>query len=285
MDEFINIPEATLAQPQLKAGDISFVNYSDKGGPFKNRVIFNCFAFSFVQNGQKHIYRSSENTVLKAGSAMLIPEGNSIIAEHSLDSNPYSSFLIFFPGHMARDFLAAHVPHRKTNQPAQQRAPYIHFELNNYLQEYVRGMQLLVQNRSSLSVAVARHKLEELLLVIYELFPVELLSMFVNNTRELSLKTIVENNLLNKLNLDELSFLANRSLSSFKRDFERAYGIPPQKYMRERRLEIACTELAKGKQPGELYLASGYESLANFCTAFKKKYSLSPGAYRQQNSH
>jgi AraC-like DNA-binding protein len=284
MEPYIHIPEATLAQPQLKAGDISFINYSDKGGPFKNRVIFDCFAFSFVQNGQKHIYRSSENTVLKAGSAMLIPEGNSIIAEHSLNVGPYSSFLIFFPGQLGRDFLATQKLPAKNIRPAQQQFPYIHFELNTYLHEYVRGMQLLVQHGKSLSAAVAHHKVEELLLVIYELFPTELLSLFFDGTGDLSLKNLIENNLLNKLNLDELSFLANRSLSSFKRDFERTYGLPPQKYIRERRLEIARAELAKGKQPGELYLAAGYESLANFCTAFKKKYNLSPGNYRQQSN-
>lgn len=283
MEAFIQIPEATRTQPQLTAGSISFINYSDKSGPFKNRVLFNCYAFSFVQYGQKHIYRQSENTVLKAGQAMLIPEGNSIIAEHSLDDNPYSSFLVFFPGQMARDFLAAQKVKGICVSP--QQVPYIHFELNAYLQEYVKSMRQLVQGGQLLSAAMARHKLEELLLVMFELFPSELLAIFFDNIRELSLKTLVENNLLNKLSLDELSFLANRSLSSFKRDFERAYGIPPQKYMRERRLEIARAELAKGKQPNELYLTSGYESLANFCTAFKKKYRLSPGAYRQQNVH
>jgi AraC-like DNA-binding protein len=284
METYIHIPEATLAQPQLKAGDISFINYSDKGGPFKNRVIFDCFAFSFVQNGQKHIYRSSENTILKAGDAMLIPEGHSIIAEHSLNDGPYSSFLIFFPGQFGRDFIARQRSSIKSNYAAPQ-APYIHFELNNYLQEYVRGLRSLVNNGKPLSAAIAHHKLEELLLVVYELFPVELQSIFLDGAGELPLKNLIENNLHNKLGLDELSFLANRSLSSFKRDFERTYGLPPQRYIRERRLELARAELTKGKQPAELYLAAGYESLANFCTAFKKKYNQSPGAYRQQNNY
>jgi AraC-like DNA-binding protein len=283
MEAYIRVPETTKAQPQLKCGDISFVNYSDKGGTFKNRVIFDCFAFSFVQNGQKHIYRSGDNILLQTGYAMLIPEGNSIIAEHSLDNDPYSSFLIFFPGQFGRDFLALQKPHSKNRRV--QQLPYLHFKLNEYLHEYVKSMKFLVQHQLPLSAELAQHKLEELLLAIYELMPAELISVFSDNIRELSLKTLVENNLLNRLDLDELSFLANRSLSSFKRDFERAYGVSPQKYMRERRLEMACAELAKGKQPGELYLAAGYESLANFCTAFKKIYSLSPGAYRQQNNH
>jgi len=283
MESYIRVPETTKVQPQLKCGDISFVNYSDKGGPFKNRVIFDCFAFSFVQNGQKHIYRSGNNILLQTGYAMLIPEGNSIIAEHSLDDHPYNSFLILFPGQLGRDFLALQKLPVKNNSKHQ--VPYIHFKLNEYLHEYIKGMQLLVQHNLPLSVALARHKLEELLLAIYELIPAELNAIFFNNAYDMPLKTLVEKNLFNKLDLDELSFLANRSLSSFKRDFERAYGVSPQKYMRERRLEIACAELAKGKTPGELYLAAGYESLANFCTAFKKRYNFSPGTFRQQNNH
>lgn len=275
--EVIQVPAATQAQPQLSAGGISFVNYRDRGGPFRNRVLFDRFAFSFVQNGQKQIYRAAKNTVLSAGQGMLIPEGNSIIAEHSDNDEPYHSVIIFFPGELGRRFLQKHLP--STGQVTESRAPFIHFKVHSYLQLCINQIKGLIESRAPISEALALHKLEELLLVMAEQYPAELQHLFGGLTSP-SLKILVENNLMNKLSLEELAFLANRSLASFKRDFEKTYGLPPQRYIRERKLELALEELLAGKTPTELYLDYGYENLSNFNTAFKRRYGHPPAAYR-----
>lgn len=274
--DIIQVPNATRSQQQITAGPVSFVNYCDKGSLFRNRVVFNRYAFSFVQNGQKQIYRLAEHTVLKAGHGMLIPEGHSIIAEHSFNTEPYHSVIIFFPGDLAREFVARHLPatHQTENIP-----PYIHFSTNTYLNEYIQNLRKLIEAGEQLSETVAIHKLHELLLVMTELYPEQLQSMLGSKV-PLPLKKLIENNLFNGLSLDELAFLANRSISSFKRDFEKLYGLSPMRYIRERKLELAANDLLHGKNPSELYLVYGYENLSNFNTAFKKKYGQPPAAYR-----
>jgi AraC-like DNA-binding protein len=94
---------------------------------------------------------------------------------------------------------------------------------------------------------------------------------------------LVEQHLMEHLSLEELAFLSHKSLSSFKRDFERSYGISPGKFIRERKLELASKELLQGKSPSELYLEYGYESLSNFIQAFKKKYGYTPSAFRKSS--
>ncbi|WP_414688596.1 helix-turn-helix domain-containing protein [Mucilaginibacter sp.] len=59
-------------------------------------------------------------------------------------------------------------------------------------------------------------------------------------------------------------------------------AYPPQKYIRDRKLESACTELKKGRKASELYNTYGYENLSNFNTAFKKRFGVTPAAYGQQ---
>ena len=281
--DIISVPNAVKHQAQIKAGEISFVHYHDKGSLFKNHVVFDQYAISFVLNGQKEIYRATENTILRTGQAMLIPQGNSIIAEHSLNKDPYSSFIVFFPGSLVTDFLAKYPQTANRINPPEHILPYIHFASTLYLNEYVKSIQTLISGGHQLSYAIALHKLEELLLVIYELFPAQLTALFSKHQdiSQLSLKNIVESNLFNNLTLDELAFLANRSRSTFKRDFEKAYNISPQKYIRERKLEAACSELLKGRQASEIYDTYGYENLSNFNTAFKKKFGVTPAAYRQ----
>jgi len=275
--EMIRVPQATRNQPQIAAGDIVFLDYRDRGSLFRNRVLFDCYAFSFVQNGQKQIYRAAGNTILKPGHGMLIPEGNSIIAEHSDNAEHYHSVIVFFPGSIGREFMASRPLWVTGEHPA---APYIYFETNAYIQEYVRNIRALIAGRQSLSPDLALLKVQELLTAMHELAPDLLWAMFGQPANP-SLKNLVEDNLMNPLTLEELAFLANRSLSSFKRDFQKAYGLSPQKYIRERRLEMACTELSRGKLASELYLDFGYQHLSNFNTAFKRKYGVTPADYRQ----
>lgn len=275
----IPVPEAVKQQAQLSAGEISFVNYLESGGFDKNRVVFNQFAISFVLNGQKAVYRHDENTIIKPGYGILIPEGNSIMAEHSLNKDKYNSFIIFFPAQLLHSFLANQ--QQRISAKLKRTPDYILFERTSYLSAYIDQMQTLIEQRQALSPAMAVHKLNELLLNLYELYPDELFAIAgAQSKAEKSLKNLIEHNLFNNLTLDELAFLANRSLSSFKRDFQKLYGISPQKYIRERKLETACADLAAGKKATELYLVYGYESLSNFNTAFKKKYGTTPAGWQ-----
>jgi len=159
--------------------------------------------------------------------------------------------------------------------------PYIHFRTNAYLLEYVRNLRALIASGQGLSEQMATLKVNELLTAIHELAPDLLASMFAPGSNH-SLKAVVENNLMNQLTLEEFAFLANRSLSSFKRDFQKTYGVSPQRYIRERRLEMASADLANGRSAGEVYLDYGYQHLSNFNTAFKKKYGLTPSDYRSR---
>lgn len=155
------------------------------------------------------------------------------------------------------------------------------FAQTGYVKDYVRGICTLITNGITVSETLVFHKMEELLLILIENHPAHFMSLFQSKPDHNNglLKNIVENNLMQNLTLEELAFLAHKSLSSFKRDFEKAYSISPGKYIRERKLELALTELMQGKSPSQLYLDYGYESLSNFIHAFKKKFGCTPKEY------
>lgn len=284
--EAITVPEAVKDKPQIKTGDISFVYYRERGDIFRNQVVFNQCAISFVLNGQKEIYRHADCTIIRPGQGMVIPQGNTLIAEHVVKDTSadelYSSFIVFFPERLVAVFFIKHAI--DTKNKIGDVPPYILFANTVYLNEYLKGVRALVDDGHSLSYPLTLHKLEELLLIIYELYPTQLTALFApdKTDADLSLQKLIENNLFNNLTLDELAFLANRSLSSFKRDFERTYGLSPQKYIRDKKLEAACTELKKGRKASELYDTYGYENLSNFNTAFKKRFGVTPAIYGQQ---
>ncbi|WP_051350024.1 SDR family NAD(P)-dependent oxidoreductase [Dyadobacter alkalitolerans] len=63
----------------------------------------------------------------------------------------------------------------------------------------------------------------------------------------------------------------------FKKDFYKIYRITPQRWLTQRRLELAHYFLAKkNRRPIEVYLQTGFENLSHFSYAFKKQFGITP---------
>ena len=76
---------------------------------------------------------------------------------------------------------------------------------------------------------------------------------------------------------EEFSKLTGRSLSGFKRDFQKTFGMPPRKWLQEKRLNEAKHLIEiKNKRPSSIYLDLGFESLSHFSQAFKKRFGKTP---------
>lgn len=71
------------------------------------------------------------------------------------------------------------------------------------------------------------------------------------------------------------------SPSALQRQFRQAFGCSIEGYRRDVRLERAYVQLQRGgRSVAEVADAAGYTSAANFATAFKRKYGLSPKQVR-----
>lgn len=70
------------------------------------------------------------------------------------------------------------------------------------------------------------------------------------------------------------------------RSFSAAFGMPPLKYLNQKRLTAAVNLLfSTDKKIHEIALAVGYESTNHFINLFKKEYGTTPQAYREAASH
>jgi AraC-like DNA-binding protein len=282
----ISITDSIAGHARIKSGAITFVHFKENIDRNKYRYVFDQYAISFVLNGKKEIFGATENTIVTAGQGILTPQGNAILSDHRLQQNEYARIILLFPVDLVRDFLIKHQLLLDRPNPQANKTSHLHFTCSSYLREYVKNITGLIRSGDPLSYPLALHKLEELLLALYESYReplIALLSQHIGGD-ELSLKSIVESNLFTNLTLGEMAFLSNRSLSSFKRGFEKAYGLSPQRYIRERKMDIARIELSAGKRPGDLYLTYGYDSLSNFDTAFKRRFGVSPSAYHQNSA-
>jgi len=94
---------------------------------------------------------------------------------------------------------------------------------------------------------------------------------------KLDIADFMEKNYTHNLTIERFSILTGRSLITFKRDFKNAYHTTPQKWILQKRLELAHYKLSeKGRKPKDVYLATGFENLSHFSHAFKKRFGYAP---------
>ena len=122
-------------------------------------------------------------------------------------------------------------------------------------------------------------KFEELMLYLLQKygrkFELYLYSLIIKESSPF--KKIVESKIHSNLKLEEIAFLCNMSLSTFKRYFIKEYKVSPGKWLQDKRLQKVKETLEQGNlKPSDIYLDFGYNSLSNFSAAFKNKFGFSP---------
>jgi AraC-like DNA-binding protein len=83
------------------------------------------------------------------------------------------------------------------------------------------------------------------------------------------------------LDVPELARAARLSPAHFSREFVRAFGETPHRYLLTRRLERAAALLrTTDRSVADICMTVGLRSVGSFTTSFGRVYGLSPTAYR-----
>ncbi|WP_317899892.1 AraC family transcriptional regulator [Aurantibacillus circumpalustris] len=99
---------------------------------------------------------------------------------------------------------------------------------------------------------------------------------------ELKFREIMTSNYMYNLGLEDYANLCSKSLSSFKRTFEKMFGTTPGKWLLESRLQRAASLLTHSDLSiTQVAFESGFEDLSHFSRSFKIRFKIAPLKYRQ----
>jgi AraC family transcriptional regulator, exoenzyme S synthesis regulatory protein ExsA len=119
---------------------------------------------------------------------------------------------------------------------------------------------------------------------LLETYPHELLlfqGSLTKNNSDLEIRKVVELNMNNKLSVEELAFLCNLSISTFKRRFEGIYNTSPSNWFLQQKMKMAENLLLnRFERPGEIFHKIGYENHSSFTKSFKKIYGVTPKKFQ-----
>jgi AraC-like DNA-binding protein len=101
------------------------------------------------------------------------------------------------------------------------------------------------------------------------------------NRHLLRAKDMVDARYREALDVAALARAAHLSEAHFIREFRRAFGETPHRYLLTRRMERAAALLRHtDRTVADICLTVGLRSIGSFTTAFTRTYGLSPTAYR-----
>ncbi|ELY2010651.1 Transcriptional regulator, AraC family protein [Flavobacterium psychrophilum] len=270
-----NIPEIYI---QNKKANLDLLVYDFKmtNDVVKSKVNLSMNMFSFLQVGKKHVHFADTSVAVNSKQSLLLKKGNWLWTELLDTEAIYYCKLFFFSEEKLTHFLSKH-----TNNiaPDKDEIPYFVIENDNYIAAYLDTLSILDRASSDYSEQLLSVKFEEIMLYLlykygrkFEFYLHSLIS------KEISpFKKVVESNVYLNLKLEEIAFLCNMSLSTFKRHFTTEYNEAPGKWLQEKRLQRAKEILQEGQlKPSDIYLDMGYNNLSNFSIAFKNKFNISP---------
>ncbi|TDR94133.1 helix-turn-helix transcriptional regulator [Enterovirga rhinocerotis] len=100
--------------------------------------------------------------------------------------------------------------------------------------------------------------------------------LLLNRARDL-----IEDRLGAEFSFQELASEAGVGIATLRRLFRDAYGCTIYEYVRIRRLEMARLLLEDGKPVATAAALAGYTSSANFATAFRRRFGITPSRARE----
>lgn len=146
------------------------------------------------------------------------------------------------------------------------------------LRSYVLSLQPYDELLNTENVMLRTIKVKELVFLLLSVSP-ELKEVLFDFSEpgKLDLEAFMNKNFRFNVPLERFAYLTGRSLSTFKRDFEKIFSSRPGKWLQERRLQEAYFLIKeKGVAPKEVYIDVGFEDLSHFSFAFKKMYGVAP---------
>ena len=287
--EIFNLPFDIFPGTEIQPEEIIIHEYAVRKGSMKDRSILHTNAISLVLQGEKTMHFAEKTVEANDNEIHFLSAGNCLASIDLTKQEIFRSILIFFTNKVLTEFCLKYdlFVSLQKRQKAITPEPFVSFRKDDFIRNYISSLQLLLNGTQSISVEMKRLKFGELMLYLLEKHPLAILSFQATqktNSVDVNLRKVVETNITNNLSVEELAFLCNVSVSTFKRRFAEIYGTSPNKWLFKQRMEIAARLLHHhNEKPGEVFYKVGYENHSSFSQSFKQAFGITPKGYQAQH--
>ncbi len=242
---------------------------------FKNEIALEHHSFARIISGEMKVVQADHSYLFGPGDTLLFPSNQlSTLIKNPKDGLPYRAIVIFFRPERLKEFYAENHPQYTKANNYQVKTYRKHPMLESFFASLVPYFDL----ESGLPEKIISVKIEEAITILRALDPnIDNVLADFSQLEKINIVEFMERNYMFNMNIEKFGHMTGRSLTTFKRDFKKAFNTTPQKWLIEKRLVLAHQQLAKkGRKPIDVYLETGFENLSHFSFAFKKHFGYPP---------
>ncbi len=263
--------------------DIKLSCYEDKF--FKSDIMFDQHMLIWFISGETKIVQSDATYIFKKGDIFLIPRNQlATIINYPKDGQPHKTVVMHLSTTRLRDFYL-----KQDVKPTVLESQKILSYNNHPLLESCLSSLIPYFEMKDLPEDIASLKITEAISILRTIDKgIDNVLANFEEPGKIDLVSYMEKNFMFNLPLEKFGYLTGRSLTTFKRDFSKAFNSTPQRWLTKKRLELAHYQFVeKKKKPMDVCYEVGFENISHFSFAFKKQYGYTPSALvgRQDTGH
>lgn len=252
--------------------DIKLSCYEDKF--FKSDIMFDDHMLIWFISGETKIVQADATYQFKQGDIFLIPRNQlATIINYPKDGHPHKTVVMHLTATRLKDFYAnLHV------KPKALELQKVLIYKDHPLLESCLSSLIPYFDMKDLPEDIASLKIKEAISILRTIDKgIDNVLANFQDPWKIDLVSYMEKNYMFNLPLEKFGYLTGRSLTTFKRDFGKSFNMTPQRWLTQKRLELAHYHLVeKKKKPGDVCYEVGFENVSHFSFAFKKQFGYSP---------
>jgi AraC-like DNA-binding protein len=229
----------------------------------------------FLLKGSIKAYDGSKRYTMQPGDYVIARKNHLIRYTKLKENDQFENIIITLDEPFLKQFLERHPCNVKKSDYGDS---FLVVEDNSLFKNYIQSLEPYYTRGLELDETFSDIKREELLLILLRLEP-DMCNFLFNFgiPGKIDLEDYMNRNFRFNISLERFAFLTGRSLSSFKRDFQKTFGTTPGNWLKKKRLDEAYFQISKQSQkPSDVYLEVGFEDLSHFSFVFKKEFGQTP---------
>ena len=258
--------------------DIKLSTYEDK--LFKTETVFEYHMLVWFISGETKIIQADQSYTFSSGDIFLIPRNQlATIINYPKDGLPHKAVVMHLTTERLKQFYSSI---DIKDQILRGQNKIYSFKNHPLLQSCLASLIPYFGMKESFPENIASLKIIESISILREIDKnIDSVLADFEEPGKINLINFMEKNYMFNMSLERFGYLTGRSLSTFNRDFRKAFQITPQRWLTQKRLELAYYHLTeKNKNPIDVFMEVGFEDLSHFSYAFKKQYGYAPSVAR-----
>lgn len=250
-----------------------------EGKLFKTEVVFEHHILVWFISGETKIIQADATYTFRAGDIFLIPRNLlATVINYPKDGQPHKAVAMHITKERLKDF---YTKHKATGHLQPLQKVYL-FRKHPLLESCFASLIPYFDLTENLPPDLASMKIEEAIRILRSTNKeVDGLLANFEEPGKIDLTDFMERHYMFNMTMEKFSYLTGRSIATFRRDFKRAFSVTPQKWLTERRLNLAHYLIAeKQLKPVDAYLEAGFENLSHFSYAFKNHFGYPPNTLK-----